>query len=324
MDKILITGGNGFIATNFIHHLHENYQDIEVFNIDCLDFPETATNHDHLDSKRYHFIKGSILDKELLSELFNQNKFTQVLNFAAKSHVDNSIKGPEIFVSTNVMGTHNLLAEALKHQVDLFLQISTDEVYGSLKFTDEPTTESSNLLPNNPYSASKAGADCMVRSYAQTFKLPVITTRSSNNYGPYQATEKFIPVVITKALNNQSIPVYGQGINVRDWIYVGDNCRGVDLARTRGKLGEIYNIPGNYEINNLELVKIILDILGKSHSLINFVEDRKGHDLRYAMNGKKLFELGFKHEVDFKEGLEKTINWYLSNANKHEQGKICT
>jgi dTDP-glucose 4,6-dehydratase len=319
-EKILITGGNGFIATNFIHYLYEKYPDTQIINIDCLDFPNTAANHDHLNKDRYQFVHGSILDKDLLAKLFKEHKFKQVVNFAAKSHVDNSIASPEIFVTTNILGTHNLLEQALKHETELFLHISTDEVYGSLSFEDTPTTEESNLLPNNPYSASKAGADCLVRSYIKTFKLPAIITRSSNNYGPYQATEKFIPVVITKALNNQKIPVYGQGVNRRDWIYVLDNCRGVDIARTKGKIGEIYNIPGDYDISNLELVKIILDSLAKGHDLINFVEDRKGHDLRYAMNGSKLFELGFKHEVDFKEGLAKTINWYIENVFKR---KIC-
>lgn len=321
VEKILITGGNGFIATNFIHYLYETYTDIEIINIDCIDFPESINNHNHLDTNRYHFIKGSILDKDLLKGIFEKHKFNQVLNFAAKSHVDNSISSPEIFVTTNVMGTHNLLELSLKHEIPLFLQISTDEVYGSLSFDQEPTTEESNMLPNNPYSASKAGADCLVRSYNRTFKLPTIISRSSNNYGPYQATEKFIPVVITKALNNERIPVYGQGANIRDWVYVLDNCRAVDLIRTKGKIGEIYNIPGDYEISNLELVKIILDLLGKSHDLINFVEDRKGHDLRYSMDGKKITELGFKHNISFEKGLEKTIDWYQCQLKKNQHSK---
>jgi dTDP-glucose 4,6-dehydratase len=313
--KILLTGCNGFIGTNFLNLIYKSYPDLEIFNIDSLDFEISKKNHIDKDSNRYHFIHGSILDKELLSKLFAVNKFDQIINFAANSHVDNSITNPEAFTYNNVIGTQRLLDMALKYEPELFLQISTDEVYGSLEFDSPSTTESASIQPNNPYSASKAGADCLVRSYYRTFKLPCIITRSSNNFGPYQYPEKFIPVVISNAFNNQSIPVYGTGNNVRDWIYVEDNCRAVDLVRNQGQIGEIYNIPGHEEVANIDLARTILKVLGKNESLIKFVEDRKGHDLRYSMNGSKLKSLGFKLEESFEDGLAKTIEWYKTNTN---------
>lgn len=315
MKKILITGGNGFIATNYIKLIAKKYPDLEIFNIDCIDFPITLNNHDELDKDQYHFIQGSIMDYELLSKLFKEHKFNEVMNFAAKSHVDTSITNPGIFVETNVLGTHNLLDLSLKNEVDLFFQISTDEVYGSLTMDDPSTTEESNLEPNNPYSAAKAGADCMVRSYSKTFKLPVKLTRSSNNFGAYQYPEKLIPVIISNALSDESIPVYGDGQNIRDWIFVEENCAAVDLVRTKGKVGEIYNIPGYREITNLDLVKTILKVLGKPESLIKFVEDRKGHDIRYSMDGTKIRDLGFKFDSDFETSLAQTIDWYLKHDN---------
>ncbi|MCE2928451.1 MAG: dTDP-glucose 4,6-dehydratase [Candidatus Caenarcaniphilales bacterium] len=313
MEKILITGGNGFIGTNFIHLLYETYPDLEIFNLDCLDFKITADNHKHLDAKRYHHIHASLLDKDVLNDLFAKNKFSQVINFAAKSHVDNSIKDPEIFVTNNVLGTQRLLDLALKFETPRFLHISTDEVYGSLGFDDPSTTESSPLEPNNPYSASKAGADCLVRSYQVTYKMPCLITRSSNNFGPYQYPEKFIPVILSKALKNQKIPVYGQGQNMRDWIFVLDNCRAVDLVRRKGLVGEIYNIPGYKEITNIDLVKAILKVLDKAEDLIEFVEDRKGHDLRYSMDGSKISKLGFSYATSFEESLLQTIEWYKTH-----------
>lgn len=315
MKKILVTGGNGFIATNYIKLLTKKYSDVEVFNIDCLDFPITASNHDELDKDSYHFINGSILDYDLLSKLFKNHKFDEVINFAAKSHVDTSITNPGIFVETNVIGTHNLLDLSLKNEVELFFQISTDEVYGSLSMDDESTTEESPMKPNNPYSAAKAGADCMVRAYSKTFKLPIVMTRSSNNFGPYQYPEKLIPVIISSAISDMDIPVYGNGLNMRDWIFVEENCAAVDLVRTKGKIGEIYNIPGYKEISNIDLVKTILKNLNKPESLIKFVEDRKGHDIRYSMNGSKLEKLGFKFKSNFEECLQKTIEWYLEHDN---------
>lgn len=313
--KILVTGANGFIGTNFVHQILNLHPNLEIFNLDALDFEISQNNHAHLDSDRYHFIHGSILDKELLSNLFKKHKFTEVINFAAKSHVDNSIKEPEAFVVHNTLGTQVLLNTALKYEVEKFLHISTDEVYGSLNFDSPSTDENSNLLPNNPYSASKAGADCLVRSYFRTYQMPCLITRSSNNFGPYQYPEKLIPVVISNAMNDEQIPVYGNGQNMRDWIYVCENCRAVDLVRTKGQIGEIYNIPGHKEISNIHLVKLILKILNKPESLIQFVEDRKGHDLRYSMNGSKLESLGFKLESSFEENLQKTVDWYLSNKN---------
>lgn len=313
MEKILVTGGNGFIGSNFIHLMYENYTDMEIFNLDCLDFEITAENHSHLDSSRYHELRANLLDKDYLVKLFKEHKFTGIVNFAANSHVDNSIKSPELFPLNNIIGTQNLLDVALKNEIPSFLHISTDEVYGSLELDTPSTTEESNLLPNNPYSASKAGADCLVRSYVKTFQMPCKITRSSNNFGPYQYPEKFIPVVISKILADEKIPVYGQGLNVRDWILARDNCRAVDLVRTKGEFGEIYNIPGYKEITNIELVKTILKVMGKDESLISFVEDRKGHDLRYSMDGSKIEALGFSYETSFEDALNQTIEWYKAN-----------
>lgn len=313
--KILLTGCNGFIGTNFLNLIYSSYPDTEIVNIDNLDFEISKNNHKDKDPDRYRFVHGSILDKDLLNKLFAEHKFDQVINFAANSHVDNSITNPEAFTVNNVIGTQRLLDMALKYEPQLFLQISTDEVYGSLDFNSPSTKEDSPIQPNNPYSASKASADCLVRAYYRTFKLPCITTRSSNNFGPYQYPEKFIPVVISNALNNQPIPVYGTGNNVRDWIYVEDNCRAVDLVRTRGQIGEIYNIPGHEEVQNIDLARTILRVLGKNESLIKFVEDRKGHDLRYSMDGSKIKALGFKLEAGFEDELAKTIDWYQTNSH---------
>jgi len=312
--KILITGGSGFIATNYIHQLYSS-SDFEIVNLDSLDFPICAHNHDELDPKRYQFAHGSILDQTLVAELFQKHKFKQVVNFAAKSHVDTSISDPGIFTNNNIFGTQVLLDAAVKYGVDKFLQISTDEVYGSLMHEDPSTTELSPIQPNNPYSASKAGADCLVRAYHKTYGLPVVTTRSSNNFGPYQYPEKFIPVILSNALNNQPIPVYGTGMNIRDWIYVEENCRAVEHVRQHGAIAEIYNIPGHREITNLDICKTILKVLAKPESLICFVEDRKGHDFRYSMDGAKLERLGFKINSTFEQNLEKTIQWYKKNSH---------
>lgn len=313
--KILVTGASGFIGTNFVHHIYNNYPDLEIFNLDCLDFEISIDNHKDLSTDRYHFIEGSILDRNLLFQVFSQNKFDQVINFAAKSHVDNSISDPEVFTVNNVLGTHVLLDVALKYEVPLFLQVSTDEVYGSLNMDSPSTTEESAILPNNPYSASKAAADCLVRSYNKTYQMPCIISRSSNNFGPYQYPEKLIPVVISNAMNDEPIPIYGNGKNVRDWIYVEDNCRAIDCIRNNGEIGEIYNIPGHKEIQNIELTKKILNILGKDESLISFVEDRKGHDLRYSMDGSKLQSLGFSLSKSFDEAMQSTVDWYLKNQS---------
>lgn len=347
IKKILVTGGSGFIGTNFVQYIYKNYQDIEIFNIDSLDFPISKDNHQNLLSEssptsskmiskkvnedtvrqvvkpgRYHFIQGSILDKNLLQRLFAENKFYQVINFAAKSHVDTSIENPEIFTVNNVLGTQILLDTCLKYEVELFIQVSTDEVYGSLAYDTPSTIEESNILPNNPYSASKAGADCIVRSYFRTYQMPCIISRSSNNFGPYQYPEKFIPVIISNALNDEQIPIYGTGSNIRDWIYVEENCRAINLIRNSGQIGEIYNIPGHKEIENLDLAKAILKLLKKDESLISFVEDRKGHDLRYSMDGTKLQKLGFELSTNFENNLEKTISWYLKNQHWLKTKKV--
>lgn len=310
---ILVTGCNGFIGTNFTNLIYKKYPDLEIVNLDILDFEISKTNHQDKDSSRYHFVHGSILDKDLLNKLFSQYQFDQVINFAANSHVDNSIVNPEAFTFNNVLGTQRLLDTALNFETPRFIHISTDEVYGSIGFDEASTKEDSPIKPNNPYSASKAGADCLVRSYHVTYKMPVIITRSSNNFGPYQYPEKLIPVVISNAINNEAIPIYGKGANVRDWIFVEDNCAALDIVRNKGTIGEVYNIPGSEEITNLELTKRILKVLGKDESLIRFVEDRKGHDLRYSMDGTKIAKLGFKHQFSFEDALSQTINWYKAN-----------
>ena len=332
-NKILITGGSGFIGTNFVKLLYKNYPNTEIFNLDKFDFEISKNNHrDILAQKfltnikqnskhklspdnRYHEINGSILDEELLDKLFREYKFDQVINFAAQSHVDNSIKSPNIFTINNVIGTQNLLNQCLKNETSLFIQISTDEVYGSLTAEDTSTNEESTLQPNNPYSASKAAADCIVRSYYQTYQLPCIITRSSNNFGPYQYPEKLIPVVISNALKNQTIPIYGDGLNIRDWVFVEDNCKAIDFIRQNGKIGEVYNIPGHSEITNIQMSTEILKILNKATSLIKYVEDRKGHDFRYSMDGRKLKKLGFEIQSNFSKNLKDTVNWYLNNPN---------
>ncbi len=312
-QSILITGGLGFIGTNFIQLLSSRYPDLEIVNLDSLDFPICRNNHQKLNSNNYHFIQGSILDKTLVRELFQKYKFHQVINFAAKSHVDTSIANPEIFVTNNILGSQTLLDAALHYEVDRFIQISTDEVYGSLELEAPSTTELSSIEPNNPYSASKAGADCLARAYHKTYALPLIITRSSNNFGPYQYPEKFIPMIISNALNDQPIPVYGTGLNIRDWIFVEENCKALDLIRNKGQIGQTYNIPGHKEITNIEICKLILSILSKPESLISFVEDRKGHDFRYSMDGSKLENLGFNLSSSFEENLIKTIEWYKNN-----------
>jgi dTDP-glucose 4,6-dehydratase len=313
MQNILVTGGSGFIGTNFIKLLHSKYDDLNIYNFDELDFDISKENHSELKDGRYKLIHASLLNKDALANLFSEVHFDYVVNFAAKSHVDNSIKTPEIFTTNNIIGTQNLLEQCLKKQPKLFIQISTDEVYGSLSETDPSTTEESNFQPNNPYSASKAGADCLVRSYYKTFGLPVIITRSSNNFGPYQYPEKLIPVIISKIKNGQKVPIYGKGENIRDWVFVEDNCAAIDFIRNNGKIGEVYNIPGHEEIKNIDLAKNIIKLLGKDESEIEFVADRPGHDIRYSMDGSKLEKLGFKIESNFEANLNKTIEWYVKN-----------
>lgn len=315
--KVLVTGGAGFIGSNFLHYMVNEYKD---YNFVCLDALTYAGNYENLssiiDKKNFKFIKGDITDKDFVNNLFEEEKFDWVINFAAESHVDNSIKNPNIFLMTNIIGTQILLDASLKNNIKRYHQISTDEVYGDLPLDrkDLKFSETNPLCTSSPYSASKAAADLLVQAYIRTYNLPATISRCSNNYGPYQFPEKLIPVVIKKALKNENIPVYGNGLNVRDWIHVKDHNIAVDLILHKGKVGEVYNIGGNSEKTNIELVKLILNELQKPESLITFVEDRKGHDLRYAINSTKIEEeLGWNRTFDFEQGIKDTIDWYLSN-----------
>jgi dTDP-glucose 4,6-dehydratase len=311
--KLLVTGGAGFIGSNFIHYMLERYPDYEVINLDALTY---AGNLDSLsdisNNKRYAFVKGDITDKHVIDTIF-QKDIDVVVNFAAESHVDRSIVDPGVFVRTNVMGTQILLEAARNYQISRFVQVSTDEVYGSLG-KNGLFTEETPLAPNSPYSASKAGGDLLVRAYHETYELPVNITRCSNNYGPYQFPEKLIPLMITNAIHDKSLPVYGDGLNIRDWLHVEDHCSAIDLVIHQGSMGEIYNIGGNNERTNIDIVRRVLSELGKPESLISFVEDRLGHDRRYGIDATKIQnELGWKPKFDFEPGIRNTIRWYLQN-----------
>lgn len=309
--KILITGGSGFIGSNFVRYILENHPDYKVVNLDKLTY---AGNPDNLkgieEGDKYCFIEGDICDNTLIEDIVSEN-VDAVVNFAAESHVDRSIENPEDFVKTNVEGVANILGACLKHKVPRIIQISTDEVYGSIN--EGSFTESDNLNPSSPYSASKAGGDLLALSYFTTFKLPVLITRSSNNYGPYQYPEKLIPLFVTNALEGKELPLYGTGENVRDWLYVEDNCRGIDLVLHKGKEGEIYNIGGGNEVSNIDITGKILDDLGKDKGLITHVEDRLGHDFRYSISIDKVRDLGWKPRYNFDEALKRTIDWYKEN-----------
>ena len=313
MLRLLITGGAGFIGSNFVRYILREHPDWQVVNLDRLTYAGNLENlKDVKNDNRYRFILGDIADREPMDKLFGQD-FDVVVNFAAESHVDRSILDASPFIRTNVQGPQVLLEGARQHRVKLFLQVSTDEVYGSLgaegKFNEE-----SPLLPSSPYSASKAAADLLCRAYQRTYGLPVIITRCSNNYGPYQFPEKLIPLTITNALEGKPIPVYGDGLNVRDWIHVEDHCCALDLVIQRGKQGEIYNIGADNERTNLEMVRRILDMVEKPPSLITFVSDRPGHDRRYALDTTKIRrELGWEPKHSFKEALQRTVEWYIEN-----------
>jgi dTDP-glucose 4,6-dehydratase len=319
--KLLVTGGAGFIGSNFIHYILKKYPQYQIVNLDKLTYAGNLDNLSEIDSyPDYKFIKGDICDQKLVEETISQN-IDVIVNFAAESHVDRSLYDPQSFVQTNILGTQVLLESALKFKLKRFIQISTDEVYGSIE-KGKFFTEENQLLPNSPYSASKAGADLLVRSYYKTFKLPALITRSSNNYGPYQFPEKLIPLFITNALENKELPVYGDGLYIRDWIYVEDNCRGIDLVLHEGKEGEIYNLGGGAEKNNLEITNLILKYLNKPSSLIKYVQDRPAHDRRYALNSTKSEkELGFKPEVKLEQGLKNTVEWYLNHRSWWEKIK---
>lgn len=315
--KILVTGGAGFIGSNFMHYEVNKYPDDEFVCLDALTYAGNYNNIKDLEDKdNYRFVKGDITDRNFIFDLFKKEKFDVVINFAAESHVDNSIKNPEVFIDTNIKGTLALLDACREYGIKRYHQISTDEVYGDLPL-DRPDllfTEETPLHTSSPYSTSKASADLLVMAYRRTFGVPVTISRCSNNYGPYQFPEKLIPVVISKALKDEKVPVYGKGANVRDWIHVIDHNIGVDLIVRHGREGEVYNLGGHSERSNLEVVKTILKQMGKSEVLIEFVEDRKGHDLRYAIDSSKVEEeLGWKLTYNFEDGIKETVDWYLSN-----------
>jgi dTDP-glucose 4,6-dehydratase len=317
MNRVLVTGGMGFIGSNFIRYMLERYGDdgLTIINLDLLTYAGNPENlRDAESHPRYRFVHGDILDARLVGSLLSEGVDT-IVHFAAESHVDRSISDPQLFLKTNVLGTHTLLQEALKKGVKLFLHISTDEVYGSLGAKGS-FTERTPARPNSPYSASKAASDFIVRSYGKTYGLPVIISRCSNNYGPYQHPEKLIPKAVIRALQNRPIPIYGDGGNIRDWLHVRDHCAALDLILRKGTPGEVYNVGGGNERTNLDIVRMILDETGRPESLIRFVDDRPGHDRRYAMNARKLRkDTGWAPAIPLQEGIRQTIAWYAANAD---------
>ncbi len=317
MKNILVTGGMGFIGSNFVRYVLNINQEFKIINVDKLTYAGNPENLKEINRKypdRYKFYKNDICDFESIDKIIKKENIDYIINFAAESHVDRSIDNPTTFCNTNTIGTQLLLNAAKKNKIKKFVQISTDEVYGSLNFQDPPFTEQSPLTPNSPYSASKASADLLVNAYYKTFGLPINITRCSNNYGSYQFPEKLIPLMINNALSNKELPVYGKGINVRDWIHVDDHCAAILKILLGGKIGKIYNIGGDCEIANIDLVKKLLKQLDRPESLITFVKDRPGHDLRYAINHEKITrELSWKPEINFDKGLNLTIQWYIDN-----------
>lgn len=333
MKTILVTGGAGFIGSNFVKYMLSKY-DYKIINLDLLTYAGNLKNlEDIADNDRYCFIKGDICNSGLVNEIFEKFDINAVINFAAESHVDRSIEDPEIFLKTNILGTQALLDVAKNFwKINLsdkysrefkegvkYIQVSTDEVYGTLGVTGY-FTEDTNIAPNSPYSASKTSADLLVRAYHETYGLPVNITRCSNNYGPYQFPEKLIPLMINNALKEKALPIYGDGRQIRDWLYVEDHCTAIDTVLHKGKVGEVYNIGGNNEKENIEIVKLILSQLGKGEGLITYVKDRLGHDRRYAIDNSKITkELGWKPSYTFEEGMNKTIKWYLNNQDWMEK-----
>lgn len=329
MKTYLVTGGAGFIGSNFIHYMLKKYSDIKIINVDKLTYAGNLENLTAIEnSENYEFVHADICDKDAISSIFKKHNIDYVVNFAAESHVDRSIKSPEIFIETNVEGTVNLLniaktfwatGDDIYKEGCKFLQVSTDEVYGSLGQTGY-FMETTPLNPHSPYSASKAGADMVVKAYFDTFKFPINITRCSNNYGPYQFPEKLIPLIINNTLNHNDLPVYGDGMNIRDWLYVEDHCKAIDMVINNGKLGEVYNVGGHNERTNITIVKTIINHI-KEHvdnsvneTLIKYVKDRKGHDKRYGIDPEKIRkELGWSPETTFEVGIKKTIDWYLNN-----------
>lgn len=315
--KILVTGGAGFIGANFVHYMVSKYEEDQIVNLDLLTYAGNLETLESVkDKPNYKFVRGDIADRTFIMELFQKEKFDAVVNFAAESHVDRSIVDPGIFVTTNVLGTQVLLDACKEYGVKRFHQVSTDEVYGDLPLdrSDLFFTEETPLHTSSPYSSSKASADLFVLAYHRTFQLPVTISRCSNNYGPYQFPEKLIPLMIIRALNDEKLPVYGKGENVRDWLHVLDHCLAIDLILRHGKVGEVYNVGGHNERTNLSVVKTILKALGKPETLIHYVTDRPGHDLRYAIDPQKIErELSWKPQYNFETGMQNTIEWYLNN-----------
>ena len=334
MKTYLVTGGAGFIGSNFIIYMLNKYEDIKIINLDKLTYAGNLENLKTVENKEnYIFVQGDICDKSLVEGLFDKYDIDYVVNFAAESHVDRSIKEPEVFVKTNVLGTVTLLNAAKNaweagdsfKEGKKYLQVSTDEVYGSLGETGY-FMETTPLDPHSPYSSSKAGADMVVKAYWDTYKMPVNITRCSNNYGPYQFPEKLIPLIINNCLNKKPLPVYGDGLNIRDWLYVEDHCKAIDMVINNGRLGEVYNVGGHNERTNIAIVKTVIDYINKNvdtevtEDLIKFVEDRKGHDRRYGIDPTKIREeLGWYPETSFEDGIVKTIQWYLDNKEWMER-----
>ena len=315
--KILVTGGAGFIGSNFIYHILDKYPNYTVLCVDCLTYAgNLSTLETALKNPNFKFFKTDICDRKEIFEIFENEKPDIVVNFAAESHVDRSIENPEIFLKTNILGTQVLMDACRKYGITRYHQVSTDEVYGDLPL-DRPDlffTEETPIHTSSPYSSSKAAADLLVQAYYRTYGLPITISRCSNNYGPFHFPEKLIPLMIANALNDKPLPVYGKGENVRDWLYVEDHCKAIDLIIHNGKIGEVYNVGGHNEMANIDIVKLICQKLGKSEDLITFVADRKGHDMRYAIDPTKIHnELGWLPETKFAEGIDKTIDWYLTH-----------
>lgn len=310
MDRILITGGAGFIGSNFIHFLLRKYPNIKITNLDKLTYAGNLDNLKDIESdSRYEFVKGDIKDRKIVKELMKETDI--IVHFAAETHVDRSIIEAGEFILTDVYGTYILLDEAKNANIKLFIHISTDEVYGSIE--NDSFKEEDNLMPSSPYSASKASGDRLAYSYTKTYNLPVIILRPSNNYGPYQYPEKVIPLFITNALEDEELPMYGDGKNIRDWLYVEDCCEAINLIINKGTAGEVYNVGASQEVPNIEIAQRILGNLNKPATLIKFVKDRLGHDRRYSLNWNKLKKLGWQPKYDFKTGLEQTVKWYQEN-----------
>ena len=317
MKKILVTGGAGFIGSNFVYYMLNKHEDYQIICVDCLTYAgNLSTLENALKNPRFKFYKTNICDRKGIYEIFETEHPDIVVNFAAESHVDRSIDNPEIFLQTNILGTQVMMDACRKYGISRYHQVSTDEVYGDLPL-DRPDlffTETTPIHTSSPYSASKASADLLVLAYHRTYGLNVTISRCSNNYGPYHFPEKLIPLMIANCLNDKPLPVYGEGLNVRDWLYVEDHCKAIDLIVHNGRNGEVYNVGGHNEMKNIDIVKLICDYLGKPYSLITHVTDRKGHDMRYAIDPTKIHnELGWQPETKFKDGIKKTIDWYLNN-----------